>query len=207
MSSAVAQIHAAVDRLRRVGRAEGIEVDGPLGQWLDAQAAALSGLAEVLQGQCERLDETLGRIENNAAMELRNLREAIEGANHVVRQGEHAMRQARQLQVGLVVEREHLVEKMVTETLPMFAAQLNEVWVIREKGWNAAARDRRFAIAAVVAIGIFMAGYFLSWWQDSGQVAAFNRCLTHPVQAGGQLYCAADGLFGAAKPVDGSRGG
>jgi hypothetical protein len=193
--------------LRRVGRAEGIEVDGPLGQWLDAQAEALAGLAHVLQGQGERVDETLGRIEEHAAMELRNLREAIEGANHVVRQGEHAMRQARQLQVGLVVEREHLVEKMVTETLPMFAAQLNEVWVIREKGWNAAARDRRFAIAAVVAIGIFMAGYFLSWWQDSGQVAAFNRCLTHPVQAGGQLYCAADGLFGAAKPVDGSRGG
>jgi hypothetical protein len=206
VSSAVAQIHAAVDRLRCVGRAEGIEVDGPLGQWLDAQAEALSGLADVLQVQGERIDETLGRIEGNAAMELRNLREAIEAANHVVRQGEFAMRQARQMQVGVVVERQHLVEKMVTETLPMFAEKLNEVWVIREKGWNVEARDRRFAIAAAVAMSIFMAGYFLSWWQDSGQLAAFNRCLAHPVQAGGHLYCAGDGLFGTAKALAGSHG-
>jgi hypothetical protein len=48
MSAAVEQIHGAVDRLRQAGRAEGIESDGPLGQWLEAQVGALLGLADVL---------------------------------------------------------------------------------------------------------------------------------------------------------------
>ena len=59
MSSAVEQINGAVDRLKRSARAEGIEVDGPLGQWLEAQADALLGLADVLQGQDDRVGELL----------------------------------------------------------------------------------------------------------------------------------------------------
>ena len=206
MSSAVAQIHAAVDRLRRVGRAEGIEVDGPLGQWLEAQAQALLGLGDILQGQDGRVGEVLGRIETAAGLELRNLQEAIEGANHVVRQGDFALRQARQTQAGVVVERQHLVQKMVDETLPMFAEKLNGALVIREEAWNAKARDRRYAIAAAISVALMLIGYCLSWWQDSGQVAAFNRCMTHPVQFGGQLYCPAAGLLSAPTVAGGQNG-
>lgn len=204
MSSAVEQLQGAADRLRQAGRAEGIEVDGPLGQWLEAQAQALLGLADVLHGQDDRVGELLGRIEAAAGLELRNLREAIEGANHVVRQGDFALRQARQMQTGLVVERQHLVQKMVDETLPMFAEKLNEVLVIREQGWNAKARDRRYAIAAAISVALLLVGYCLSWWQDSGQVAAFNRCIAHPVQFEGQLYCPAAGLFSPPTVLDGS---
>ncbi len=118
MSSAVEQLRGAVDRLRQAGRAEGIEADGPLGQWLEAQAQALLGLGDILQEQDDRVGEMLGRIETSAGIELRNLQEAIEGANHVVRQGDFALRQARQMQAGVIVERQHLVQKMVDETLP-----------------------------------------------------------------------------------------
>jgi hypothetical protein len=206
VSSAVEQIRGAVDRLRLAGRAEGIEVDGPLDQWLEAQVQALLGLADILQGQDDRVGEVLGRIETAAGLELRNLKEAIEGANHVVRQGDFALRQARQMQAGVVVERQHLVQKMVDETLPMFAEKLNGALVIREQGWNAKARDRRYAIAAAISATLLLIGYSLSWWQDSGQVAAFNRCMTHPVQFEDQLYCPAAGLLANAKMLDGTGG-
>jgi hypothetical protein len=206
MSSAVEQLRGAVDRLRQTGRAEGIEVDGPLGQWLEAQAQALLGLGDILQGQDGRVGEVLGRIETAAGLELRNLQEAIEGANHVVRQGDFALRQARQMQAGVVVERQHLVQKMVDETLPMFAEKLNGALVIREEAWNAKARDRRYAIAAAISVALMLIGYCLSWWQDSGQVAAFNRCMTHPVQFEGQLYCAAAGLLSAPTVAGGQNG-
>ena len=206
MSSAVEQIHAAVHRLTSAGRAEGIEADGPLGQWLDAQADALRVLADVVDGQDQRVGDLLGRIGAAADVQLLSLRETIEAANHVVRQGEFALRQARQVQAGVVVEREHLVEKMVSETLPLFANKLREVLVIREKGWNAEARDRRFALAAAISIVLFLVGYSVSWWQDSGQVAAFNRCLTHPVEFKGQLFCPAGGLLAAPRVLGGSGG-
>jgi hypothetical protein len=206
VSAAIEQLQGAAERLRQAGRDEGIEADGPLGQWLEAQVQALLGLAGVLQGQDDRVGELLGRIENTAGLELRNLREAIEGANHVVRQGEFALRQARQMQAGVVVERQHLVQKMVDETLPMFAEKLNGALVIREQGWNAKARDRRYAIAAAISAALILIGYSLSWWQDSGQVAAFNRCITHPVQFEDQLYCPAAGLLANAKVLDGTGG-
>lgn len=207
MSAAVEQIHAAVDRLRQAGRAEGIEGDGPLGQWLEAQADALLGLANVLQGQDERVGDLLIRIEAAAATELRNLQEGIEGANHVVRQGEFALRQARQMQAGVIVEREHLVQQMVDETLPLFAEKLNETMVIREKGWNAKARDRRYAIAGAISAAFILVGYGLCWWQDSGRVEAVNRCMAQPVQFGGQLYCPAGNLFAPAKALEAGTGG
>ena len=195
MSAAVEQIHEAVERLRLTGRSEGIEVDGPLGRWLEAQADALLGFADVLQGQDDRVGDLLTRIEAAAATELHNLREGIEGANHVVRQGEFALRQARQMQAGVIVEREHMVQKMVDETLPLFAEKLNETMVIREKGWNARARDRRYAIAGLISAAFILVGYGLCWWQDSDRVEAFNRCLMHPVSSGGQYYCPFDAML------------
>jgi hypothetical protein len=200
-------LRAAADRLLAAGRAEGIEIDGPLGIWLEAQAGALIGLDAVLKSQSEAISERLGAIEARSASEMRNLQVAIEGANHVVRQGEVALRSARQAQVGLVVEREHLVAKMIKETLPMFANKLQGALVIEAEAWNAKKRDMRFAMAAAIAGAIFMTGYCFSWFQDSGEVVAYQRCMAHPVQADGLLYCQASGLFGPVKAPSRSSGG
>ena len=59
-----------------------------------------------------------------------------------------AVRQARQVQIGVVVEREHMVQQMMTQTLPLFAEKLKGALVIREQGWNAKARDRRRHLGA-----------------------------------------------------------
>ena len=51
MNAAVTRLRTAAEGLIAVGRAEGIEPQGPLGQWLNAQAEALRALAEILGAQ------------------------------------------------------------------------------------------------------------------------------------------------------------
>jgi hypothetical protein len=108
--------------------------------------------------------------------------------------------------MGVVVEREHMVQKMITETLPLFAEKLKGALVVREQGWNARARDRRYAIASAITLALLLVGYSFCWWQDSVQVAGFDRCITHPMQIEGQLYCPAGALFAPAKVLGGSSG-
>ena len=206
MSAAVQQIKAAVDRLRSVGRAEGIEVDGPLGDWLAAQQLALLRLADMLQGQDDRVSDLLARIDASTSAQLGALHEAIVGANHVVKQGEFVLRQARTAQLGVEIERDHLITKMVKETLPLFAEKLKGALVIREEAWNAKIRDRRFALAAAIVISIFFTGYVFRWWQDSGPVSGFEQCEEHPVQFDGQLFCPAGALLSAPTVLKGSGG-
>ena len=63
MNAAVAQLRAAVERLMREGRAEGIEPEGPLGRWLEAQVQALDGFAAILDGQADRFEEVVAKVE------------------------------------------------------------------------------------------------------------------------------------------------
>jgi hypothetical protein len=152
VNPAVAQLRATVERLMAEGRTEGIEPDGPLGRWLEGQAQALDGLADILDGQARKLDETLTRIEGAAKVELDKLSAAIEGANQIARQGDLALRQARQVHLSLVAEQETVVVRMIKETLPMFAQRLQKVLSIREQRWNADLRRRRYALAGAVAL-------------------------------------------------------
>jgi hypothetical protein len=179
----------------------------PEGRFISAMLEATEMLGQLLSSGQERMEAIAVQSRLAAAAEIVLLREAIEGANHVVRQGEFALRQARQLQVGAVVEREHLVQTMVDETLPLFAEKLNETLVIRERRWNARARDRRYMVFAAISTALFLVGYALSWWQDSGQLAEINGCVEHPVQINGQLYCAAGSLFQQATTPTSSPGG
>ena len=80
VNDVVAQLKASVERLMAEGRAEGIEPDGPLGRWLEAQAQSLSTLAEILGGQSKKIDDTLSRISGIATEETERLRAAIAAA-------------------------------------------------------------------------------------------------------------------------------
>lgn len=179
----------------------------PEGKFISALLEATEMLGQLLSSGQERMEAIAVQSRSAAAAEIVLLRDAIEGANHVVRQGEFALRQARQMQAGVIVERQHLVQKMVDETLPLFAEKLNETMVIREKGWNARARDRRYMVFAAISAALFLIGYSLCWWQDSGRVAEGNRCMEQPVQINGQLYCPAGSLFAQATTPTSSPGG
>lgn len=194
MNPAVEQLRAAVERLLREGRAEGIEPGGPLGVWLEAQADALQGFAAILDGQEARFEQALAKIEAANKSELEKLSAAVLLAREAAQQGELALLQARNAQVLHVVERENLVQRMIKETLPEFVTALKGVLVIRETRWNLRKESVRFGVAGLVSAAVFIAGYGLSFWRDQDDLAAFDRCLASQIIANGHVYCSLDFL-------------
>ena len=189
MRTAVEGLRAAAERLLAEGRREGIEPDGPLGLWLVAQAQALNGLADVLDGQADRFDEIVGRIEQGAAREMEKIAALAALADKTLQKGELALRQARNAQINLEVAQEQAVQRMIKETLPMFARNLKEALVIREQRWNRDTAWRRYAAAAAVALAILVSGYALRTWGDRDQSPTLDWCLAHPMQGSGHIYC------------------
>jgi hypothetical protein len=198
MNQVVAQLKATVEHLTAAGRAEGIEPDGPLGRWLEAQAQSLSTLADLLEEQSAKIDETLSRIASAAGEETEQLRVAIAAAKETTSQADRALQLARNLQIGAITEQENVTIRMIDQTLPLFVERLQKVLVIREQRWNSDVRRRRYAAAGALVLTVFLAGFGLSWWQDSDRVAAMDQCLAHPLQASGHYYCSIDTLFGSS---------
>jgi len=189
VNAAVEQLRAAADRLVADGRSEGIEPDGPLGRWLEGQAQALAGLAELLDDQTLRFEGLIGGIKTAADAELQKAAAATELANQAIKAGELTLRQARTAQIALEVERESLVLRMIKETLPLFADRLKQALVIREQRWNNDVRRRRYAAAGAVALAVFLGGYALRAWSESDRLAAFDRCLAHAQLVQGHYWC------------------
>jgi hypothetical protein len=186
---AVERLRAAAHRLLAEGRREGIEADGPLGLWLEGQAQALNGLADVLDGQAGRFNEIIGRIEEGAVREMEKIAALAALADKTLQKGDLALRQARNAQINLEVAHEQAVQRMIKETLPMFARNLKEALVIREQRWNRDAAWRRYAGAAAVALVILVLGYSLRTWAEPDQNRALDWCLAHLLQGSGHVYC------------------
>ena len=195
-------LRAAADALIRDGRAEGIEPDGPLGRWLDAQAGSLRGLAGALDGQAQRIETVLSDVQAASQVELSKLRTALEAAKESVRQGEQAIARARMAQAASTSHHQAVAQRMIDETLPMFAEKLKGLLVVREERLG---RERQWRAALVAGLGsmaLFGAGFALAGWLDADRLAVFQQCLASPVQSGGHLYCALDQ---AAAKVAGQR--
>ena len=132
----------------------------------------------------------------SAAVDSRKAAEAEHAKARELRgAAEAALRQVRNAQATLVIEQENVTLRMIQETLPMFAERLQKALVIREHRWNADVSRRRYAVAGAVALAVFLAGYALSSWQDSGWVDAFGQCLAQPLQYRGHYFCNIDSLF------------
>ena len=197
MNAAVTGLRTAAEGLIAVGRAEGIEPQGPLGQWLNAQAEALRALAEILGAQELRFEELMRNVNAAASAELEKLVVAAALGNDVVRAGEVALRQARTAQISLQVEKENLTAMMVKETLPLFVERLKEALIIRERRWNDDVKRRRLATAGLVTLGLVFGGYAAHVWQAWTATGAYDWCWAHPLPASGRVYCDMTG-FGIA---------
>jgi hypothetical protein len=178
--------------VKRAAEEWAVRWNEPEGKFISALLCSTAMQGELVAIWDKRMAAFTAENREIVQAELNILHETLAGAKHVLLQGEVAIRQARQIQHNVEVEKENMVVRMIKETLPLFAEKLKGALVIREQGWNAKARDRRYAIAAAITTALLLFGYSLSWWQDSGKLDAFNRCLTHPVLAGGQYYCSID---------------
>jgi len=197
VNAAVTRLRTAAEGLIAVGRAEGIEPQGPLGQWLDAQAEALRALAEILGAQELRFEELMRNVNAAASAELEKLVVAAALGNDVVRAGEVALRQARTAQISLQVEKENLTAMMAKETLPLFVERLKEALIIRERRWNDDVKRRRLATAGLMTLGLVFGGYAAHVWQAWTATGAYDWCWAHPLPASGRVYCDMTG-FGIA---------
>ena len=197
VNAAVVGLRTAAEGLIAAGRVEGIEPEGPLGRWLEAQAEALRALAEILGGQELRFEELMRNVSAAARAELEKLAAATELGNNVVRAGEVALRQARTAQISLQVEKENLTAMMVKETLPLFVERLKEALIIRERRWNDDVKRRRLATAGLVVLGLVFGGYGVHVWQAWNATSAFDWCWAHGLPSSGRVYCDMTG-FGIA---------
>ena len=179
---------AALRRVEEAARDWGVRPDAMEGRFVSALMSAISQLgrvSEAAQGEFQRLFQKAQAI---AEIELERAKEITKASNL-------SLHQARTAFLGLQVERETTVARMIDETLPMFAERLQGALVIREKLWAEDQRRRRYAMVALVTLGIFLGGYVLRAWQDGGPLDAFGQwCLTHQQQSQGHAFCDVTGF-------------
>lgn len=189
----VAELRRQTEEIRKAGDEWAIRWQEPEGRFV----SALLGAIEIVG----RLTVTMQSSIEASAREGRAAAEAeLAQARELQKAAQLALQQVRNLELAATAEQENLTVRMIDQTLPLFVERLEKVLVIREQAWNQGAKLRRCAIAAAATLGIFLAGFGLSWWQDGGRLAAIEACLTNPVQAAGHTYCRIDGLNGGQAP-------
>lgn len=182
MTAEATGLTKAIDDMIAVGRAEGIEVNGPLGRWLDGQAKALRALGDVIDTQNARTDGLLAGIATAANAEVAKTRAATE-------QARVALRQAQEAHAVTKAEREGAIKAMISETTPDFVKELRGALVLREQAWNEGVKRRRFFVASGVTLALFLCGYGLRAWSDMAAVGTLQACLARPLVDDGHVYC------------------
>ena len=189
VSEEVAALRESVARLVEGARRDGIEPDGPLGRWLAAQAGALESLAFVLQSQTDRTEALLSGIDAAAKAELAKAAAALEQGKKAIAQGEVVLAQARAAQYHLHLSEQTLVSRLVNDTLPLFAQQMKEALVIRERRWNRDKGRQRMATAVAAALGLVMFGFVIRTVLDWDRLALAESCAAHPISEGQRVVC------------------
>jgi hypothetical protein len=186
----VAELRQQTEEIRKAGDEWAIRWQEPEGRFV----SALLGAIEIVG----RLTVTVQTSIDASARDSRAAAEAeLAKAKALHQAAQTALLQVRNLELAATAEQENLTVRMIDQTLPLFIERLEKVLVIREQAWNHKVKLRRYAIAAAATLGIFLAGFGLSWWQDGERLAAIEACLTNPVQAAGHTYCRIDGLTGS----------
>ena len=171
-----------MEEVEIAAREWGLRSHEPEGRFVSALLGAVGMLGQIARANQGRIEEVVREGREAAAADLARARELSKAADL-------ALRQSRQALIGLEVERENLVLRMIKETLPLFADRLKQALVIREQRWNSDLRRRRYATAGAVALAVFLGGYALRAWSESDRLAAFDRCLSHAQQVEGRYWC------------------
>jgi hypothetical protein len=171
----VADVEAAAEQW-------GVEPVSLEGRFVSALLGTTRWLGRVCVAAQTRVETVVREGREQAQRELAVAKEITHAA-------EVSLRQARQAQIALVVEKENLTLRMIKETLPLFVERLKEALIIREKRWNDDVKRRRLATAGLVTLGLVLGGYGLHMWQSWGATSALDWCLWHQLQGNGHIYC------------------
>lgn len=197
----IAEFRRQVAQVESAANEWAVRWNEPEGRFIAALLGAMQTFSRLVVAAQAGLAATAQEARSLAATELaqaRELKRAVEGINV----------QARNVQLLSIVERENAVQRMIHETLPTFADRLKGALVIRESRWNRDKARRRYALAGLVFLGVFGAGYALCAWSQQDRLAAFDRCVAAPLEANGHLYCALDAAMApAAVSTTGAAGG
>jgi hypothetical protein len=169
-------------RVQDAAREWGIRPDLMEGKFVSALMAAVEWSGRVSQSAQMEFRTLHNKQRDLAELELARAREITKAANA-------ALGQARSALINLQVERENVTLRMIHETMPMFATELRKALIYRVKDESDGLRMRRFFVAAVFTLCVFVGGFGLRAWNDSAAVGALGHCLAHPLQAQGRLYC------------------
>jgi hypothetical protein len=161
----------------------GVEPEGLEGRFVSALLGTTRWLGRLSVAAQASLETIVRESREAAERELASAREITRAARAGLTQAHTAL-------IVLQVEKENLTAKMIKETLPLFAEQLKEALIIREKRWNDDVKRRRLATAGLVTLGLVFGGYGLRVWQEGNPVSELERwCVAHPLQASGHVYC------------------
>lgn len=172
-------------RVEDASRAWDIHPELPEGRLVAALMGAIGWSGRLTQSGHAEFRAMFKRDRDEAKLELQRAQEITKAANA-------ALGQARNAVIGLGIERENIVGRIIKEAMPDVAAKLRDGMVSREVGWDGKARVRGLAAAGAIALGVFGCGYGLRAWGDADAVAArgaMSRCLQRPLWAEGHMYC------------------
>jgi len=176
------EFSAVLEKVQDAAREWGIRWDLMEGRFVSALLGAVGWSGRVTQSAQTELREIFKKQRDLAELELARAREITKAANA-------ALGQARSALINLQVERENVTLRMIHETMPLFATELRKALIYRVKDESDALRLRRFFVAALVTICVFLGGFGLRAWDDSAALGALGHCLAHPLQSQGRIYC------------------
>ena len=160
----------------------------PEAAFVAAMAGTQRAFASMAVGMGEDLRGVVAAAQVQSREELERLREATRLANATTAQAQAAA-------VANDVERKRVIERMVKEVAPGIVDSLRGSLVIKEVAYDRRRRAGFYARGALVFVGVFLAGYLISFWQDSAALGVtVQRCQERMVTAqNGEMWCKMDG--------------
>ena len=185
-------LDAALVAVGTAAREWGVRADDLEGRFVSALMVAIRSVGEVSRAAQSDFRHLFQEARHTADAEYAQARELAKAARAVLGQARSAL-------IFQSADQETVVARMIETTLPLFAKNLRDVMVIREQRWNRDQARRRYALAGVVCLGVFLAGYGLHAWSSRKEAVFAEACLEHQVSWQGHLLCDLTALA-AARP-------
>jgi hypothetical protein len=178
-----------IEEFRRQCKAVKHAADEWAVRWHEPEGRFISALLTAMQTFSRLAVSAQATIEAATQEGRASARTDLERVRELARSAEIVLAQARTAQYHLHLSQQTLVDQLVNDTLPLFAQQMKEVLVIRERRWNQDKGFQRMALAGVFAIVVFLSGFVVRTWVDWDELGVVERCALHTSVEGGHVVC------------------